>query len=132
MIQLTVEMRLNKNKIKFTIFLLYVATWIGAWISHSQNIKASAEKSYITYLENQKIMEAFYESENLGEYQRPARVLEGGPKAGVQWCIPLLPGIALVHSSYVIGPLWGKGSAKVVFWYIFDSKVLVEFGGWIS
>ena len=89
-------------------------------------------QSYENYLDKQEKMEAFYEEMNLGDYERPARVLEDGPKSRVQWCIPILPGIALLNSSYVIGPLWGRGSAKIVFWYGFDSKVLVELGGWIS
>lgn len=57
---------------------------------------------------------------------------EEGPTTGVNWCIPLLPGVLLADSYEVLGPLHGRGMAKIVFYYGVGSVVICELWGWIS
>jgi hypothetical protein len=54
-----------------------------------------------------------------------------GPITHVDWCFPLLPGILVSDSSYVVGPLYGKGGVKVVLYYGIGSVELLMWG-WIS
>jgi len=50
-------------------------------------------------------MAQMYRKEGLGEYKSPVRLREGGPEVGVDWCVPILPGVLLADSYYVIAPL---------------------------
>jgi hypothetical protein len=50
---------------------------------------------------------------------------------GVSWCVPILPGVLLANSHYVVGPLYGKGGYKLVFYYGWDSREVV-LAGWMS
>ena len=51
---------------------------------------------------------------------------------GVNWCIPLLPGILLADSYEVLSPLNARGTAKLVLYYGLASVVICELWGWIS
>lgn len=59
-------------------------------------------------------------------------LLAGGPKSAVNWCLPILPAVLLADSEYVVGPLYGSGSAKIVFYFGSGSVTLLELWGWRS
>jgi hypothetical protein len=67
-----------------------------------------------------------------GELPIYARLREGGPEAGVNWAVPLLPGVLLADSSEVFGPLNGHGGAKVLLYYAGGTIVVCELWGWLS
>lgn len=82
------------------------------------------------------------EKERFLEWQRQGLVaanepystelLPGGPTSRVNWCLPILPAVLLTDSEYVIGPLYGRGSAKIVFYFGAGSVTVLELCGWRS
>jgi hypothetical protein len=123
-------MKRFKSPLLITIASLYVVTWIGGWIRHAQDIRADA---WVQYRKGEKLNA---ESEKEARRQdRKAFVIQlhdGGPKTGVIWCLPILPGILLADSYSSYGPLGGRGTAKIVFYYGTGSTVICELWGWIS
>ena len=105
---------------------IYVTTWVGGWITLSREVKASAQQEYE---EAQLIFRRMAESQ---EAQSIRTVRPGGPSAGVDWCIPLLPGVLLASSSCFIAPLWAHGSTCVILWYGTGTIELIGLWGWIS
>lgn len=56
----------------------------------------------------------------------------GGPRYGVSWCFPVLPGVLLADSHYTLGPLGGRGGVKVVLYYGVGSTGLCTLWCWLS
>ena len=111
---------LKRRWLAATVLLtLYLLTWIGGWHSHAQEIEARAQ-------EMAKLAAA------QGEQGRPIGLRQGGPQTSVDWCVPILPGMLICDSYYVIAPLWGKGGVKLVLYYGFGSVELLWLWGWIS
>lgn len=48
----------------------------------------------------------------------------------MNWCIPLLPGILITDSEYAVGPLFAKGSKKLVLYFGIGSVTLWEVDVW--
>src|SRR5262245_45477848 len=95
-----------------TVLLLYAATWVGGWITHAQDLRASAQAQYQrAQTRNREWMADEAAGEELPIYRR---LRDGGPATRVNWCIPLLPGILLADSYQVLGPLNGRGTVKIV------------------
>ena len=112
------------------VLALDVFTLVGGWQSHSAELDSRAWQMWRG------------ESERLGRLQgragsdveglRTMKLFPGGPHTHVSCCAPVLPGVLLVKSSYVIGPLWGGGGVKIVLFYGFGSRELATLFGWIS
>jgi hypothetical protein len=112
------------------VVLLYAATWIGGWITHARDLRASAQARYQRAQErNREWMANEPAGEELPTY---LQMWEGGPATGVNWCIPLLPSVLLADSYEVLGPLNGRGMVKLVFYYGVGSVVICDLWGWIS
>lgn len=111
--------------------VLYIHTWVGGWISHSRAIELEAQRRYIEAdCRNTEAIETF---EGMGgEEPYLCRLRPGGPRSGVSGAIPLLPGVLLVDSYYIVGPLCGRGGRKIVLYYGAGSYTLCNLGGWIS
>lgn len=62
----------------------------------------------------------------------PIKLRENGPRTRVHWCQPVAPGFLLAHSEYVVGPLYGRGGIKIVFYYGFGSIELAMIAGWVA
>lgn len=88
---------------------LYGATWVGGWLSHSAAIQAQAR-----------------------HWSANANVHPGGPRFGVNWCVPVVPGVVLVDSYCDVGPMNGCGGEKVVVWYGFGSWEVMTLSGWTT
>ena len=68
-----------------------------------------------------------------GSNYQPRRITrDGGPIARVNWCVPLLPGILIADSYYVVGPLYGRGGVSIILYYGFGCYQIGPIGGWIS
>lgn len=109
---------------------LYVITWIGGYLSHSFVLSKHAEQLYAGARETEIERAADYKSYG-GPPPRPV-ALAGGPIAKVDWCFPVLPGVLVANSQYVIGPLYGRGGIRIL---IFDGTGFWDSGpiwGWIS
>jgi hypothetical protein len=110
---------------------LYLATWVGGWISHAGQLQANTEARYRAAKHRSEEYEA--EARNHGE-RVPifARVHEGGPSSGVSWCVPILPGVLLADSYSSVGPLNAQGGLKVVLWYGVGSVELCCLVCWVA
>ncbi|HEV3144100.1 MAG TPA: hypothetical protein VGZ47_09475, partial [Gemmataceae bacterium] len=98
--------------------------------SHARNLEA---KAWARYRQVQAHAAQWAANEPDGEeILAYYRVREGGPKTGVKWCVPVLPGVLLADSYKVIGPLNGSGGVKVVLYYGIDSVEVCTLYGWIS
>lgn len=120
----------HRAKIISIIIVAYLVTWIGGWYAHQREMSALAQRLY-KGAEANNAQQIEWEREGRGKAM-PIKLLPGGPKAGVNWCFPLLPGVLVVNSSYVVGPIFGKGTTKIVLFYGLGSITLVELWGWIS
>jgi hypothetical protein len=108
----------NKRRRVLVVFGLYLVTWIGGWISHSQDMSRRAERLYDRtwrrfQLEPESGLKGIY-------------LFTDGPKSHVNWCVPLLPGVLLTHSSYLAGPVNGNVSYRLVTYFGFGSFEVVE------
>ena len=123
-------MKTRRRLFWLVFLLLYVATWVGGWITHARDLQASAQVWYQRAKERNR--EWMSDEPAGGEPPIYLQLREGGPATGVNWCIPLLPGVLLADSYYVLGPLNGRGMVKIVFYYGAGSVVICDLWGWIA
>jgi hypothetical protein len=121
----------KKKVILIVIILLYAITWIGGHRTHSMNLQKNATQLYVGALFKNQSMSDFARSEGLEEPD-PIKLRKDGPKCEVKWSIPIVPGILLVNSYYVNGPLWAKGGTKIILYYGISSKVICYITKWMS
>lgn len=124
-------MTLKRKVISIVVMLLYVITWIGGHRTHSINLQKHAAQLYVGALFKNKEMSDMASSEGLEE-PPPIVVRKDGPKSKVKWSIPIVPGILLVNSYYVIGPLYAEGGTKIILYYGISSKVICYLTKWMS
>ena len=122
---------MNK-RIIIALVSLYALTWVGGWVTHSRQIKSEARQLYAGAEKRDCEMAERFQKEGLDPHGISGHLSKSGPTAGVAWCVPLLPGVVLADSWYVIGPRWGKGGVKIVLYYGFGTKELVCLWGWVS
>jgi hypothetical protein len=113
-----------KNAVIVTLVFLYAVTWAGGWISHSREIRSRARRMYADAQKYDREIADTHQKAGLSLHDAPSRLNKDGPSADVNWCIPLLPGVLLADSWYVIGPRWGEGGGKIVLYYGFGSREL--------
>jgi len=111
------------------VLILYIITWAGGWLTHARDLTSSAWAKY-------RLVEGRNAEEQRlwpgGEAPIYDRLREGGPATGVNWAVPLLPGILLADSYEVLGPLIGRGSTKLVLYYGCGTVVVCELWGWVA
>jgi hypothetical protein len=110
--------------------LLYTGTWAGGWTSHAANLRVQAEASYRMIERNNQEMEM--QAQPGAERFHPIELRKGGPTSGVNWCVPVLPGILIADSYYVAGPLHASGGIKIVVYYGFGSSELWTPWCWVA
>jgi hypothetical protein len=123
-------MKRHRRALWLVLFLLYAATWVGGWITHARDLETSAWAKYGRA--QQRKAEWLADAPAGSEVPIYHQVFEGGPATGVNWVVPLLPGVLLADSYEVVGPLNGRGTVKIVLYYGTGSVVLCELYGWIS
>jgi hypothetical protein len=111
------------------LLIAYLATWIGGWVSHSRELRSRAERYWRDAADRSR--DAELEATRQGYRFHPA-ARPGGPLTYVNWCFPVLPGILVTDSGYVIGRLYGTGGTKVVLFYGFGSVELMSIDIWAS
>ena len=119
-------MGIRKKSIVTLIVILYLGTWVGGWIQHSNDLEANswahyraAEQRNAERIEYAKARGSEPHLMRLEPYLM--RLHEGGPITRVNWCIPILPGVLLANSDSSPGPLGGYGGEKIVLYYIIGS-----------
>jgi len=112
---------------RLTILGFYLVTWVGGCTSFSRDFNDQAQASYRSaLLRKTQLIAAGQEIRVWDE------VREGGPYVRVNWCIPLLPGVLLLDADRAIGPLNGKGGARIVLYNGWRTFEALELWGWIS
>jgi hypothetical protein len=119
-----------RRKITLCLIPLYVVTWIGGYYSHSDSLNRETQRLY----EAAQKSDAEYAALAAKEGSAPLRpqAHKDGPKYGVSWCAPVLPGVLIADSYYSVGPLYGRGGVKIVIYYGFGSWASSPIWGWIS
>lgn len=119
-----------RHKILLCLIPLYAFTWIGGYYSHSASLKREALQRY----DAAKKSDAEHTALAIELVAAPPRpqARETGPVSGVAWCVPVLPGILVADSYYVIGPLYGRGGIKIVIFYGCGSWASDPLWGWIA
>jgi hypothetical protein len=108
--------------------VLYFATWVGGWSSHARDLKHRAESGYRLMLQNRRD-----EEEVAVPTVRNNPHFNGHymyPQYGVQWCVPVVPGVLLANSYDFTPDCGGSGGVKVVLYYGFGSQELWRLWGW--
>ena len=113
-----------------TLALLYAVTWVGGWISYARELHDRTEAGYSAMRHADEAEEAAALRAGVKPH-RPS-VHPDGPKSGVYWCIPLLPGVLLANSHESIGPLYGQGGTYIVVYYGFGCKKVCMLAGWLA
>lgn len=119
----------RRRLILWLLVFLYAVTWIGGWITHARDLDESA---WVSYRNAQKRSADWQATEPGMEVPIFLELRDDGPATGVDWCVPILPGVLLADSYQVIGPLDGRGGVRVVFYYGVDGVVIGQLLGWIS
>jgi hypothetical protein len=121
----------RSRKFWLIVAALYAFTWGGGWISHQRGLSAHARQLYVQAQQREIEEVALYKQE--GSSYQPRRITrDGGPIARVNWCVPVLPGVLIANSHYVIGPLYARGGVSIVLYYGFGCHQFGSIGGWIS
>jgi hypothetical protein len=112
----------RKRLLVCILVLLYAGTWACGWTSHAHNLRTRAEASYRMAERDNQEME-IQAQRSAGTFHR-VELRKGGPTSGVNWCVPVLPGILIADSYYSAGPLRASGGVKIVVYYGFGSTEL--------
>jgi hypothetical protein len=120
----------TRRKSVICLIPLYLLTWIGGYLSHSASLKRETETLYdrVKQVDDEYTASAAKEGR---EAPRPI-LSKNGPVSKVEWCFPVLPGVHIADSYYVVGPLYGRGGIKIVIYYGFGSWAIGPIWGWIS
>lgn len=119
-----------RSKILLCLVPLYVVTWIGGYYSHSASLKRETQRRYEAAQKSDAEYAAFAAREGVPPFRQRAH--KDGPKCGVHWSAPVLPGVLIADSYYSVGPLYGRGGVKIVIYYGFGSWAIGPIWGWIS
>jgi hypothetical protein len=117
-----------------TVYLvLYFATWVGGYRSHAQYLKDRVQASY-RFMERERQRE---EEQALrfgveNEHFTDLYMHKSGPKYGVSWCVPVVPGVLLVYSYESTGPLMAGGGIKIILYDGSCSYELCTLWGWLA
>lgn len=105
----------SRKKILLAVVILYVATWIGGYFSYS----AALNRETLARYKGAKRADQKYGSLAPGDPVRwpVARAGDHGPVCGINWCVPILPGVLIASSYYYVGPLYGEDGVRIVCFY---------------
>jgi hypothetical protein len=122
-------MRKRQRFLRLLILGLYLVTWVGGWTTYAHDLEA---KAWADYRAMQKLNVVYAANFPDDEQQVWCRLHDDGPRVGVDWCVPLLPGVLLANSYSSIGPMGGRGGGKIVLYYGTGTVVLCNLWGWLS
>ena len=113
------------------VALLYAGTWVGGYLSHADQLRSSAEKLYAEARADEVLEKDLWKEVGFSEPPK-SRLRPQGPKTRISWSFPVLPGILVADSFYVMGPRWGRGGVKVIVYYGLGSWTIGPIWGWIA
>jgi hypothetical protein len=110
-------------------FGLYILTWLYGPADHARELTNRAQRLWSEAAATNERMRA---PSVPGEDIDVIEIFKDGPRASVDWCIPILPCVMLANSGYSIGPVYGRGGVKIILFYGVGSLELVTLFGWLS
>ena len=113
------------------ILLLYVITGVHGPRRHLADITTTAQRTHAEAVKWEEEQAELFPEEGLLE-SRTRHLRPDGPSVGLKWAIPILPGVLIADSYEVIGPLWGRGGPRIVFYFGVWSFYINTPFGWIS
>jgi hypothetical protein len=111
------------------VVALFFATWVGGVRAHFGDLEASARSRYQMLQERNVERHGPYAGDEVPPH---VRLLEGGPHTGIEWSVPILPGVLIVDSYEILGPLSAHGSTKLL---VFDGSgfsIVFEWREWVT
>ena len=100
------------------IALLYVWTWYGGYVFYSADLTSEANKEYSSIVDKYKKKAEEYKDVGLEySYNIYDEVHRNGPRASIDWCFPIIPGILIAESHYSIGPSLDTGGINIILFY---------------
>lgn len=108
----------------------YAGTWRGGRPAHERQLARDADRLYLHSQAREQALARDLEQGGRHPLERMTR--DGGPKTGVDWCQPILPGVLVADSYYIIGPLHGRGGINLIVYYGFGCVQIGPIFGWIS
>jgi hypothetical protein len=113
------------------IVAMYAITWAGGFADYAHELRA--ETTFHYELAQKRNTENAQDDLLFMNGARFVWQLHGdGPHWGVNWSVPILPGVLLLDSYSSIGPLYGSGSAKIVVYYGVGTVTICELWGWLA
>ena len=103
------------RKFWFCVIMLYAITWIGGFRLHSSALHKQAQHLYDETRKGEAKANA--DRKHLGQPPKQADILSGGPVVNVNWCVPVLPGVLIADSEYIIGRLQAAGGVRILIFY---------------
>jgi hypothetical protein len=116
------------------ISALYIITWIGGYRSHSEMLNRETQWRYDA-AKAEDAQDKAASAKTTTTNTPPAavsRIYKDGPNAIVYWCFPVLPGVLIAKSGFVVGPLYSEGGIKLVIYYGWGSWASEPIWGWVS
>jgi hypothetical protein len=115
-----------------SILVLYVITWIGGVADHARELDADTRARYRRAADGEEAEWAFQRAMHGGGKTFSSALRPGGPISGVNWSVPILPGVLLVDSYYSLGPNYSQGHAKIVLYYGLGTVTVCKLWGWLT
>jgi len=126
-------MKISRSKVVlFLIILGYIATWLIAPGMAKKTCSDRADRMYAQGLKHQEELKQWKLQHGQDPNESMPMVNPGGPIVETGPAIPILPGVLILHNSYTIGPLWGKGQISVFLFYGLGVVRILNFMTWIS
>jgi hypothetical protein len=85
---------------------LYLATWIGGWLTYPRDLQAEAVAEWGTMSEKYRFKD--------------------GPKTSMSFCLPVLPGLLIAWSDVLIGGKHGSGGPTLFVYYGWGSATVLR------
>ena len=108
----------------------YAFTWVGGVYSHERTLRNYAQGQRQEWIDRYQSGHA--SALPKGREVLPMKVYYEKPRAGIDWAFPILPGLLVTQSWYVVGPLWGEGRIRLMFFYGSGTFDLFSVMRWIS
>jgi hypothetical protein len=127
---MAVRRKLRAKVIAGVVTVLYLVTWFGGCERYSLDLRAKDHDWY--HACEERNAKSIQEAALTGEGPYLIELYPEGPQTRVNWCVPVLPGLLLVDSDSVIGPMAGNGGAKLVLYYGAGTRKLALLWGWMA
>ncbi len=115
---------LRRLMLFIAVIAIYLGTGVGGYRAHLRQLQREAQMIYDRQLRDNEFEIAF--AEKTGGTPSITRLLPGGPRCHVDYCIPIVPGVCFVQSGWGVHSLCAREGTKIVIFYGTGSFTLME------